>query len=80
MTRDDVYKKLTDLFRDIFDDDSIELQDATTAADVEGWDSLMHISLIQAVQDEFGMKFAMKDVTGMKNVGQMVDLILAAKG
>ncbi|MBQ3687569.1 MAG: acyl carrier protein [Treponema sp.] len=80
MTRDDVYKKLTDLFRDIFDDDSIELQDATTAADVEGWDSLMHISLIQAVQDEFGMKFAMKDVTGMKNVGQMVDLILAAQG
>lgn len=80
MTRDDVYKKLTDLFRDIFDNDSIELQDATTAADVEGWDSLMHISLIQAVQDEFGMKFAMKDVTGMKNVGQMVDLILAAQG
>lgn len=80
MTRDDVYKKLTALFRDIFDDDSIELQDATTAADVEGWDSLMHISLIQAVQDEFGMKFAMKDVTGMKNVGQMVDLILAAQG
>ena len=47
---------------------------------MEGWDSLMHISLINAVQDEFGMKFAMKDVTGMKDVGQMVDLILAAKG
>jgi acyl carrier protein len=80
MTRDEVYERLGGVFRDIFDDDGITLGDATTASDVEGWDSLMHISLINAVQDEFGMKFAMKDVTGMKNVGQMVDLILAAKG
>ncbi|MBP5156705.1 MAG: acyl carrier protein [Treponema sp.] len=80
MTRDEVYKTLNEVFRDIFDDDSISLSDSTTASDVEGWDSLMHISLINAVQDEFGMKFAMKDVTGMKNVGQMVDLILSAKG
>ncbi len=80
MTREEVFGKLNEIFRDIFDDDSISLADSTTASDVEGWDSLMHISLINAVQDEFGMKFAMKDVTGMKNVGQMVDLILAAKG
>ena len=80
MNRDEIFKKLNEVFRDIFDDDSITLTDSTTASDVEGWDSLMHISLINAVQDEFGMKFAMKDVTGMKNVGQMVDLILAAKG
>ena len=80
MTRDEIYGKLNEVFRDLFDDDSITLGDATTAADVEGWDSLMHISLMNAVQDEFGMKFAMKDVTGMKNVGQMVDLILAAQG
>ena len=80
MTRDEVYKTLNEVFRDICDDDSISLSDSTTASDVEGWDSLMHISLINAVQDEFGMKFAMKDVTGMKNVGQMVDLILSAKG
>ncbi|MBQ9538979.1 MAG: acyl carrier protein [Treponema sp.] len=80
MNRDEIFKKLNEVFRDIFDDDSITLTDSTTASDVEGWDSLMHISLINAVQDEFGRKFAMKDVTGMKNVGQMVDLILAAKG
>ena len=80
MNRDEVFDKLNEIFRDIFDDDSITLTDSTTASDVEGWDSLMHISLINAVQDEFGMKFAMKYVTGMKNVGQMVDLILAAKG
>ena len=43
---------------------------------MDGWDSLMHITLIGTVEDEFDIKFAMKDVVAMKNVGQMVDLIM----
>ena len=76
MTREEVFEKLTEVFRDVFDNDEIEIGDSTVAGDINGWDSLMHITLIGTVEDEFDVKFAMKDVVGMKNVGEMVDLIL----
>jgi acyl carrier protein len=76
MLRDEVFERLTEVFQDVFDDDSIEIQDGTTANDIDDWDSLMHINLVSEVEDEFGIRFAMKDVTKMKNVGEMVDKIL----
>ena len=76
MTREEVLSQLQDIIRDVFDDEDIEITEATVASDVDGWDSLMHITLIGTVEDEFDIKFAMKDVVGMKNVGQMVDLIM----
>ncbi len=76
MSREEVLSQLQDIIRDVFDDDSIEVTADTVASDVAGWDSLMHITLIGTVEDEFDIKFAMKDVVGMKNVGQMADLIL----
>ena len=45
-------------------------------SDIEGWDSLMHISLISAVEDEFDIKFSMKEVVNMENVGEMADIIV----
>ncbi len=42
---------------------------------MDGWDSLMHITLIGVIEDEFGIKFPMKDIVGMKNVGQLIDKI-----
>ena len=75
MERDEIYEKLTEVFRAVFGDDEITLSDETTAADIEGWDSLMHITLISAVENTFDFRFAMKDVIGMKNVGEMVDVI-----
>lgn len=75
MSRNEILKQVTDIFRDEFDDDSIVLTDATVAGDVEGWDSLMHISLLAAIEDAFDFKFEMKDVVGMKNVGEMLDII-----
>lgn len=75
MTREEVYTRLADVFQDVFDRE-VALSDATTAADVEGWDSLSHITLVGTVEDEFDVKFAMKDVVHMKNVGEMVDKIL----
>jgi len=74
MNREEVYGRLSAVFADVFDR-TVPLSDATTAADVEGWDSLTHITLIGAVEDEFDVKFPMKDVVHMKNVGEMVDLI-----
>lgn len=75
MSRSDIYTRLQEVFRDVFDDESITVNDSTTATDVDGWDSLEHINLVVAVEKEFGMKFNMKDVVKLKNVGEMVDLI-----
>lgn len=76
MTREEVYKRLNNVFRDVFDEDSIELNDETTADDVEGWDSFEHINLVVAVQDEFDFKIPVGKVVTMKNVGEMVDIII----
>lgn len=75
MSREDIYERLTDVFVDVFDDEDISINDSTTSADIEGWDSLAHISLIGVVEDEFGIKFDMESLSEMKNVGRMVDLI-----
>ena len=75
MTREEVYSRLKEVFSDVFGKD-VELSDSTTAADVPGWDSLTHITLIGTVEDEFDIKFPMKDVVHMKNVGDMVSLII----
>lgn len=77
MTREEVYETLNEVFRDVFDDESITVNDATTSDDIEDWDSLEHINLIAAVEQEFGMKFNMGQVVTMKNVGEMVDIILS---
>lgn len=76
MNREEVLEKVADVIREVFDDEGITVTDATVANDVNGWDSLMHITLIGTIEDEFDVKFAMKDVVGMANVGQMVDLIM----
>lgn len=75
MNTNDIIKRLTRVFRDVFDDDSIVITPATTSADIEDWDSIEHINLVAAVEDEFKMRFKMKEVSGMKNVGEMIDII-----
>ncbi|MBQ9610613.1 MAG: acyl carrier protein [Lachnospiraceae bacterium] len=76
MTRKEVFEKLNEVYRDVFDNADIIVGDSTTASDIDGWDSLMHITLISEVEDAFGVHFEMKDVTKMQNVGEMVNKIL----
>ncbi len=76
VTRENVYEKLTLIFCENFDDDSIELHDAMTSMDIEDWDSLEQINLVVAIQEEFSVKFNINEVNAMANVGEMVDLIL----
>lgn len=76
MTREEAYKRLTSVFREVFDDESIALNDETTAKDIEAWDSFEHVNLVSAVEDEFSFKIPMGKVITMKNVGEMVDIIL----
>lgn len=77
MDREEVFVRLNEVFRDVFDDESITVTDATTANDIEEWDSLEHINLLAAVEQEFGMKFNMGQVVSMKNVGEMADIIIS---
>ena len=80
MTREEIYGKLNEVFQDVFDDEDITVNDSTVAADVDGWGSLEHINLIVAVERCFGIKFTMGETTGLKNVGEMVDKIIAHLG
>ena len=77
MDRNELYERLNDVFRDVFDDDTIEVDDLTTADDIDDWDSLEHINLIAAVEKEFGIKFRMGEVSTMKDVGEMVEIIMS---
>lgn len=76
MSREEAYEILNTIFRDVFDDEDIEVTDATTSEDIEDWDSLEHINLVNAIEQQFSMKFTMGQVVSMKNVGEMVDIIL----
>jgi acyl carrier protein len=67
--------RLTEIFRDVFDDESLVLTDAMTANDVEGWDSLSHINLIVAIEKAFKIRFTTAEVTNLKNVGELSALI-----
>ena len=77
MTRESVFEKLNEVFREVFDDEDIVVTDATTSDDIEDWDSLEHINLIVAVEQCFGIKFSMGEVTSMINVGEMADIVIA---
>ena len=75
MNRNELWERLNEVFRDVFDDSRITVNESTTADDIDDWDSLEHINLVEAVEQEFGMRFKMKEVSGMKNVGEMARII-----
>lgn len=80
MNENQILKRLNDVFREVFDDSSIIISRSTTADDIDDWDSLEHITLIGAVESEFRMRFKMHEVSTMKNVGEMVDIIAERAG
>jgi len=76
MTREEVFGNLNEVFRDIFDDDSITLTETSTAHDIEDWDSLEFVNIVVAVMQAFKIKFSIEDLRKLENIGQLVDLIL----
>ena len=72
-----IYERLTPIFQDIFDDDSIEVTPEMTAKDVDGWDSLTHIRMILTVEKAFKIKFSTSEVGHLETVGDLVKLIEA---
>jgi acyl carrier protein len=80
MSHDEIHKRLTAVFRDIFDDPSLQITDTTTADDISDWDSITHITLITAVEEEFKISFSTKDVKSLANVGDFIRLIASRAG
>lgn len=76
MERNEVLSRVQDIFRDVLDDEEIVLTDATTADDIDEWDSLSHIQLIVAIEKAFKVKFTSKEILSWKNIGELVDSIL----
>lgn len=70
-----IYEILNGIFQDVFDDEELTVTAETNSDSIEDWDSLEHINLVVAIEKAFGMKFSMDEVTGMKNVGEMVEII-----
>ena len=75
MEKIEILTKVQDIFRDLLDDETIVLTSETTADDVEGWDSLIHIQLIVAIEKYFKIKFTSREILTWKNVGEMIDCI-----
>ena len=71
----DVKERLQEIFRDVFDDETIVLTENTTSADIEDWDSFAQMNLIVAMEMEFKIKFNVKEINSLKNVGEMISLI-----
>lgn len=70
-----IFQRLTPIFRDVFEDDTLTLSPAMTADDVPGWDSLNHIRLVLQIQKEFGIKLSAAQTVNLNNVGELVALI-----
>ena len=77
MDSDALYAKLTEILRNIFDDDSLVATRELTADQVDGWDSFAQLRLILAVEDGFGVKFAASEISNLKNVGELADRVAA---
>lgn len=75
MNRTEIVEKLTIVFHEVFNDNSIVLRDDMTADDVENWDSLSHMSMITKVEEVFGIKFKLKELNKLKMVGDLIQIV-----
>jgi acyl carrier protein len=75
MDEPQIYQRLTEIFQDVFDEDSIEVTPKLSADDVDGWDSLTHIRLILTIEKAFKVKFSTSEIGKLENVGDLVALI-----
>ena len=75
MIRDEIFLGVQEIFRDIFDDDNLEIMNETNSDEIDDWDSLNHINLVSAIEKEFNIRFALGELMTLKDVGAMIDLM-----
>lgn len=76
MTKEEVFQRVEEIFKDVFDDEDLEINDETNSDTIEDWDSLNHINLVSAIEKEFKLKFDLMELIELKNVGEMNNLII----
>lgn len=76
MERTEIKIQLTSIFRSVFGDNLLILSDEMTANDIDRWDSLTHMRLISEIERSFGVKFKLKELNKMRNVGDIIELLL----
>lgn len=76
MTREEIFAGVQEIFRDIFDEDDLVIEDHTNSDTIEDWDSLNHINLVSAIEKEFKIRFALGELQELKDVGAMIDLMM----
>jgi acyl carrier protein len=77
VTEPEVYAKVTAILREVFDRDDIEATPTLAADQVEGWDSFKQVEILIAVQEEFSVKFSSRELDSLKNVGDLVNIVVA---
>ena len=77
---DDLLARLTEVFREVFADDSLSVSPSTTASDIKGWDSLAHIRLMLSVQRAFRVRLSAAETSQLRNVGALIDLVRVKQG
>ena len=77
MDESQIYVRLTEIFEEVFDEDSIVVKPELSAKDVDGWDSLTHIRLILTTERAFKIKFSTSEIGKLEKVGDLVTLIKA---
>ena len=75
MEKQEIIEKITGIFRDVFSDNNIVINDEMTANDVENWDSLTHMLMITKVEETFGIKFKLRELNKLKSVGDLVEIV-----
>jgi acyl carrier protein len=76
MERAEVLEKVTEIARDVFENEDVVLTESSTAADVEEWDSLTHLSLISDIEEEFEINFTLGEISGSKNLGELITALM----
>ena len=75
MERNDILKRVEEIFREELEQDELVLTDETTAEDVDGWDSLSHVQLVAAMEEAFGIEFKSREILSWDNIGDLIDCI-----
>ncbi len=76
MDKVETFDKVQEICRDVFEDETLVVCESTTADDVEGWDSLTHLTLVNEIEQAFGVTFSLDEVTGSRNLGELVDALM----
>ena len=76
MERNEYLEKINEIAKDVFDNDDVVITEASTADDVDGWDSLTHLELMTELEAEYRIKFTMNEIQNLADVGELIDCII----